>query len=224
MNGVHDFGGAHGYGPICWSESEPVFHEEWERKVCAIVMGVWFTGAWCADEARSSIENMGQVAYLQASYFAKWLHFLEDLLVQKGLVTAEELAAGRVLTSGTSGKPGLSKLKVEDCWPFFQAGGSIAMLAEIPARFKVGDKVRARNMHPKHHTRLPRYVRGKVGTVVMDHGSFGFSDTRAQGLGNRPQQLYAVRFEGEDLWGPTAERRDAIHLDLYEEYLEPVTP
>jgi nitrile hydratase beta subunit len=223
MNGVHDFGGTHGHGPIRWSENEPVFQDEWERKVCAVVMGVWFTGAWCADEARSSIENMNQSDYLKASYFEKWLHFLEDLIIKKGLVTASEVGAGKVLTSATKGKEGLAKLKVEDCWPFFVAGGSIAMPAQIPARFKVADRVRAKNFHPKHHTRLPRYTRGKLGTVVIDHGSFGFADTRAQGLGNRPQQLYSVRFEAEELWGESAGQREAIYLDLYEDYLDPVT-
>ncbi|HSV53073.1 MAG TPA: nitrile hydratase subunit beta [Burkholderiaceae bacterium] len=222
MNGVHDFGGTHGHGPIRWSESEPVFHEDWERKVCAVVMGVWFTGAWCADEARSSMENMNQSEYLGSPYYARWLHFLEDLIVKKGLVTAQEVEAGRVLTSGATGQAGIAKLTVEDCWAFFTAGGSIAMAAELPARFEVGDSVRAKNFHPKHHTRLPRYARGKLGTVVMDHGSFGFSDTRAQGLGDRPQQLYSVRFEAEELWGESAGRREAIHLDLYEEYLDPV--
>jgi nitrile hydratase len=206
-----------------WSESEPVFHEEWERRVCAVVMGVWFTGAWCADEARSSIENMNQSNYLKATYFEKWLHFLTDLIVKKGLVTSDELAAGKVLTSGTEGKAGLSKLKVEDCWPFFVAGGSIAMPAEIPARFNVGDLVRTKNVHPKHHTRLPRYARGKLGKIVIDHGSFGFADTRAQGLGDRPQQLYAVRFEAAELWGESAGHREAVHLDLYDDYLDPVT-
>jgi nitrile hydratase len=223
MNGVHDFGGSHGHGPIRWSESEPVFREDWESKVCAVVMGVWFTGAWCADEARSSMENMNQADYLGAPYYAKWLHFLEDLIVKKGLVTAQEVAAGKVITSGAQGKPGLAKLKVEDCWSLFKAGGSIAMPAEIPARFKVGDRVRAKNMHPKHHTRLPRYARGKVGVIVMNHGSFGFADTRAQRLGDRPQQLYAVRFEAAELWGESAGRREAIHLDLYDDYLELVT-
>lgn len=224
MNGVHDYGGTHGHGPIEWTETEPVFHQAWEAKACAVVMGVWFTGAWCADEARASMENMNQADYLSTPYYGKWLHFLEDLVVQKGLVTAQELAAGKVLTSGTAGQAGLTKLKVEDCWAFFKAGGSIAMPAEVPARFQVGDTVRAKNFHPRHHTRLPRYARGKLGTVVKSHGSFGFSDTRAQGLGDRPQQLYAVRFEGEALWGESAGQREAVHLDLYDDYLEPVVP
>ncbi len=95
------------------------------------------------------------------------------------------------------------------------------MAAPEAPRFKIGDAVVARNINPLYHTRVPRYARGKRGTVVALHGGFAFADTRAQGLGDNPQHLYSVRFEGAELWGPDAEPREAVYLDMYDSYLDP---
>ena len=89
------------------------------------------------------------------------------------------------------------------------------------ARFKAGDRVRARNIHPAGHTRLPRYARGREGVVERVHGVFVFPDTNAMGKGEQPQPLYSVRFEGRELWGGGAPARDALYLDLWDAYLEP---
>ena len=96
--------------------------------------------------------------------------------------------------------------------------------AEVPQRFRVGDAVTARNIHPRHHTRLPRYARGRRGEIVRDHGVFVFPDSNAQGKGERPQHLYAVRFSARELWGPEAAESDNLFLDLFEDYLEPAAP
>jgi nitrile hydratase subunit beta len=92
--------------------------------------------------------------------------------------------------------------------------------APAKARFKVGQRVRARNINPEGHTRLPRYARGKAGTVIRDHGIFVFPDTNAHFLGEQPQHLYSVRFAALDLWGDHASPRDSIHLDMWDSYLE----
>ena len=85
--------------------------------------------------------------------------------------------------------------------------------------FKTGQRVRARNINPAGHTRLPRYARGKQGTVVRDHGVFVFPDTNAHFNGENPQHVYSVRFEARELWGADAVSRDAVYIDLWEDYL-----
>lgn len=220
MNSIADMGGMHGFGSvISEGENEPIFHEDWERRVCAVNMAVWFGGAWCADETRNMMESMAPAHYLSSSYYEHWLHFMETLLVKKGVVTADELVAGRLISSG-KGSSLIKQVSKDDCWPAFRAGGSIAMPTEEIQRFSVGDQVIGKNINPQHHTRIPRYVRGRKGVITACQGSFGFADTRAQGLGDHPQYLYTVRFEGFELWGPDAGPRDAVYMDLYDSYLE----
>jgi nitrile hydratase len=217
MNSIADMGGMHGFGAVVPERGEPVFHQDWERRVCGLAMTIAF---WTFDEGRFSIESMPPGAYLETSYYEHWLYAAETLLVRKGVLTPQELEAGR--PSSPTSVPASSKpMRKEQCWPAFRAGGSIAMPTDRAARFRVGDAVVARNLHPAGHTRLPRYARGHRGTVVACRGSFGFADTRAHGLGDHPQHLYTVRFEGRELWGEDGGARDAIHLDLYESYLEP---
>lgn len=223
MDSIADMGGMHGHGPVRAEADEPVFHEDWERRVCCVNMAIWFGGAWSADETRFSMESMDPAHYLSSSYFEHWLHFMEDLLVKKGVVTAEELASGKLISSGV-GSSLISKVAPGTSVPAFRVGGSIAMPTDRPVRFSEGQRVVARNIHPATHTRLPRYVRGKVGTVLRNLGSFGFADTRAHGLGDLPQHAYAVRFEGAVLWGPDAGPRDCVILDMYDDYLDPAIP
>jgi nitrile hydratase len=79
----------------------------------------------------------------------------------------------------------------------------------------------ARNINPVGHTRLPRYIRGRLGIVQGNHGGFVFADTRAHGLGDQPQHVYSVRFEARELWGPEAGPNDAVYIDLWDSYIEP---
>jgi nitrile hydratase len=106
--------------------------------------------------------------------------------------------------------------------PGLIATGASARLPDAAApKFAVGDEVRALNVNPATHTRLPRYVRGKVGTVEADRGVFCFNDTNAHGQGHKPQHVYGVRFKASDLWGPGASPHDTLYLDLFEDYVEP---
>jgi nitrile hydratase len=93
--------------------------------------------------------------------------------------------------------------------------------ADVPPRFKPGDRVLTRNIHPLGHTRLPRYARGRLGVIDRDHGVFVFPDTRALGLGKKPQHVYSVRFPAQELWGPAASTRDGLYIDLWDDYLDP---
>jgi nitrile hydratase len=104
--------------------------------------------------------------------------------------------------------------------PAMRAPGVVRTLAR-PARFAVGAPVRARNVHPAGHTRLPRYVRGRQGVVERVHPACIFPDTHAHGGNEDPQHLYTVRFAAVELWGPEAEPATSVRLDLFEPYLEP---
>lgn len=220
MNGIHDMGGMHGFGPVIREDNEPIFHAEWERRVHAASLAFILSGAWNVDEHRFSIERIEPAQYLKESYYERWLHGVENLLLKKKIVTKAELESGRLMTSG-KGADAVTPVTKAQVVPFFEHGGSIEMAVNVAPRFKVGDAVIVRNINPHHHTRVPRYARGKRGTVTALHGSFGFADTRAQALGDDPQHLYTVRFEGAELWGPDTEPREAVYLNMYESYLEP---
>jgi nitrile hydratase len=183
-------------------------------------MALWFGGAWIADEIRHSIETMKPGCYLEISYYEKWMYFMENLLVQKEIVTWDEIHAGQLITSG-EGSELVSKILSEECWPLFLRGGSTALdPIGLPA-FEAGDKVRCKMINPPGHTRLPRYARGRLGTIIAYHGSFDFSDTRAEGEIGNSQHLYGVCFNGAELWGADGDAHDHVYLDLFESYLEP---
>lgn len=100
-------------------------------------------------------------------------------------------------------------------------GASARVAAKVAPRFRVGDRIRVRNLNPATHTRLPRYVRGCVGVIEIDHGVFAFPDTHAHGLGEKPQHCYSVRFTARELWGPAASERDSLVADLFDDYMDP---
>ena len=103
MNGAHDLGGMDGFGAVEAEPNEPVFHAEWERRVFAMTVAMGFYGAWNIDMSRHARERADPAEYLRSSYYEKWLSGLETLLVEKGLVTAEELAARRAELEGRAG-------------------------------------------------------------------------------------------------------------------------
>jgi nitrile hydratase len=105
--------------------------------------------------------------------------------------------------------------------PLLAAGRVARRDAAATPRFQVGQRVRTRNINPTDHTRLPRYARGKLGTVERDHGVFVFPDTNAHFLGEKPQHVYSVRFSARELWGEQAKPQDALYIDLWDDYLEP---
>jgi nitrile hydratase beta subunit len=218
MNGAHDMGGVHGFGPVDPEPNEPVFHAEWERRAFAITVAMGATGEWNIDMSRFSRENRSPGDYLAKSYYELWLAGLEQLLAGRGLVTADEIAAGRSVHPGKSVK---RILAANDVDRVLSRGTAVAREPTAPARFKPGEEVRARNIHPATHTRLPRYVRGHLGVIERIHGCHVFPDRNALGEGENPQWLYAVRFESRELWGGQADPQLKISVDAWEPYLEP---
>ena len=217
MNGAHDLGGMHGFGPVAPEKDEPVFHAEWERHAFGITLATGALGKWNIDTSRFARERMDPAAYLSTSYYEHWLHGLEILLVEKGLVTAEELAA---LDAKTPAPEGLAAVPPERMAEIIRRGGS-AKRGDAPARYAVGQTVVARNLNPTGHTRIPRYVRGRRGVVAVDHGVFVFPDANAHGRGEQPQHCYSIRFTARELWGPDAPEADCVHVDLWDEHLDP---
>ena len=218
MNGIHDMGGMHGFGPVQAEKDEPVFHEPWEGRTHALnrALGAW--KKWNIDTGRFGIEQIPPAEYLRMSYYEKWFTRNVELLVKTGLVSRAELESGRP-------EPG-SALRT----PPLRAGGVAAIALDrgiassvepaVTPLFAIGDPVRAKNIQPVGHTRLPRYARGKTGEIHLDHGVYAFPDTSAHGLGENRQHVYSVRFAARELWGDEAPARDSVHIDLWDEYLE----
>ena len=218
MNGVHDMGGMHGMGPIQHEQNEPAFHEPWEGRVYAITRALRAGGGrQNLDNSRFQLEQLPPAEYLRMSYYEKWLARLLNMVVNLGVVTRDELESGKAAAGAPKATPGVPASMV----PAIVARRNSARrdVAAAP-RFKVGQSVRARNINPTSHTRLPRYARGKRGVVHLDHGVFVFPDSNAQFLGEKPQHVYSVRFAARELWGPEASARDFIYLDMWDDYLE----
>lgn len=219
MNGAQDMGGVMGFGPVVPEANEPVFHGEWERRVLAMTVAMGPVGGWSADAGRFARENVPPVDYLSRSYYEIWYFGLLRLLLDKGLVTPPEMAAGHAIGSA---KPVNRVLGAADIAPMLAKGRPTERPIAAAAQFSIGSRVRARNMHPTGHTRLPRYVRGHVGVVTLLHGAHVFPDTSAAGTGEAPQWLYTVRFDGAELWGEAADPTVTVSVDAWESYLEPV--
>jgi nitrile hydratase subunit beta len=219
MNGAHDMGGVHGFGPVEPEPNEPAFHATWERRAFAITVAMGATGEWNIDMSRSARENRSPADYLSKSYYELWLAGLEALLAERRLVSAEEVAAGRALGSP---RPVQRVLAAGDVDRVLSQGTAVARVPTAPARFRPSDRVRAKNLHPGAHTRLPRYVRGHVGTIERVHGCHVFPDSNAAGAGENPQWLYAVGFDGRELWGPQGDPKLKVSVDAWESYLDPV--
>jgi len=217
MNGIHDMGGMHGFGKVEAENNEPVFHAPWEGRCLALNRAMGYTGIWTIDQTRAGIEELPPEIYLSSSYYKKWALRLENLVVERGLAGADELAAGHALRPGQTLK---RKLNAADV-PNTLTRGSFARPAPAPARFKPGDRVRTKNVHPATHTRLPRYARGHTGVVEALRGCHVFPDTAALGKGDDPQWLYTVLFEGRELWGESAEPSLKVSIEAFEPYLEP---
>jgi nitrile hydratase len=218
MNGVHDMGGMHGMGAIEEEKNEPVFHQAWEGRVFALrrAAGAW--GQWNIDFARYEVELVPAADYLRMGYYERQFAAFPEMLAKRGLLTRAEIESGTPVRDSPKKVPPLT---VEKVAVLVARGVPTSRDVAAQARFQVGENVRARNMNPVSHTRLPRYARGKFGTIHRDHGVFVFPDTNAHFLGEKAQHVYSVRFAARELWGQEARPQDSVYLDLWDDYLEP---
>ncbi len=216
MDGAQDMGGMQGYGPVVQEPDEPLFHAEWERRAFALTLAMGRPGGWTIDMSRYARENRSPQDYLGKSYYELWLAGLERLMKERELIGEDEIEAGQMLHPP---KP-VTPLKAADVAPMLRLGGPADRKAANPALHRVGDRVRARITGSATHTRLPRYVRGHVGTIERVNGAHVFPDTNALGEGENPQWLYTVAFDSRDLWGQDGDASISIAVDAFEPYLE----
>jgi nitrile hydratase subunit beta len=217
MDGVHDMGGMDGFGKIEPEPNEPPFHAQWEGRVLAMQRSMGYAGAWHIDHSRFAQERLVPTTYLTASYYQRWQLAMEKNVVEHGYATLEELKTGHALQPG---KP-LKRKLTSDVVGAGLARSSFYRQQQGPQRFKPGDRVRTRNIHPITHTRLPRYARDKLGVVERCHGCHMYPDSVAVDRGDDPQWLYTVAFTSHELWGPDADPTLTISIEAFEPYLDP---
>jgi nitrile hydratase len=202
-----DLGGQSVREPIVPEPEGELFHAPWEPRVMALVVAMGPTGMSNIDMNRAARETLPN--YRELSYYEIWLAALEKLALEKDVLSDSPPAPKLVL-------------RADLVAPVIRQGSPFARAPTAPARYALGDRVRTITAQPDHHTRLPAYARGKVGTVERMHGAHVFPDTNAHGLGESPQWLYTVAFEETELWGARQPRqRSIISVDAFEPYLEP---
>jgi nitrile hydratase len=213
-----DLGGRRGYGPVVPEPEGELWHASWEPRALALTLAAGALGHWNIDTSRATREALPD--YARLSYYEIWIHALDRLLRERGLLDRPAGASERVLHAA-------------DVAAVLARGSPTARDTAGPPRFAVGDRIRTWAGEVPHHTRLPRYARGKLGTIVHHHGAHVFADAHASGRGEMPQHLYTVAFEGRELWGgrgTPAEQAEAarlsVSIDAWEPYLqpEPVNP
>lgn len=213
-----DLGGSVGHGPIEHEPESVVFHHGWEAKALALTLAAGAPGGWNIDMSRAARETLPD--YADLTYYEIWTAALERLVVDHGLVTVAELATGRADGPGDDSKRVLRAAQVAEA---MRRGGPSERTIDAPARFAVGDRVRTRSGSVDHHTRLPAYVAGHVGTIERLHGAHVFPDTNSRGLGEQPEWLYTVVFDAADLWDD-ARPGQRVSVDAWESYLTAVEP
>ncbi|KIC44674.1 nitrile hydratase [Ruegeria sp. ANG-S4] len=225
MTRVHDMGGRFGDGPVQpGSEDAPVFAEDWQARALAVTLAAGFLGQWNIDTSRHARERLSPKDYARFSYFEKWISALADLLVEKGILTQDDL---RGVPDDQKHRLAAQALKPEKVAAALAKGGPADRPSNITARFEVGQAVRtlrptANRLVVGGHTRLPDYAAGAVGRVLRLHGSHVLPDSNAHGLGEAPEPLYAVAFPSSELWADPEHPDDEVVLDLWQSYLEPV--
>jgi nitrile hydratase len=217
MNGVHDMGGQQGMGPVRYEKNEPVFHARWEGRIYAMTRSMRAWRKWSLDTDRHALELMPPVDYLRMSYYERWVGRLEQQVVKYGLVTREEMESGKAAPGSAKATPALT-LETSSRW--LNRGIASRQDPGVPPLFELGQRVRARNINPTGHTRLPRYARGKSGIVTRDHGVYVFPDTNAHFQGEKRQHVYSVQFSARELWGESVSPRDSVYIDMWDNYLE----
>ena len=202
MDGMHDLGGKQGFGPVRYTQNARAFHAPWEVRVNSLYAFAVRLDIFNMDEYRHAIERMEPRHYLTASYYERSLTSLATLLVEKGVVTHEELEArarGRFPLAAPSA-PGRTNVAARE-------------------QFQAGDRVRVRTDHVPGHVRMPGYIRGKTGVVVSESPAYPFPDAHAHGVEAQDEPTYDVRFTSEELWPGSAEPA-SIYAAVFQSYLE----
>jgi nitrile hydratase subunit beta len=210
-----DLGGTAGHGRVMPEPEGELFHAPWEPQVLSLALAMGGAGEWNIDMSRSARETLPN--YADLGYYAIWFEALQKLLIERGLVSEDEIELGRALHPP---RPVSRILRAPDVARLLAKGSSTSRPPAAPAAFALGEQVRMRSSAVPHHTRLPGYARGKIGRIERIHGVHVFPDTNAQGLGEQPQWLYTIAFEARELWGEDACEGLSVRIDAWEPYLE----
>ena len=211
-------------GALHHQAEPPQYHHAWEPRVMAMALATGALGQWTIDHSRHQRESIPQSDYLAWPYYRIWFEALCALLQQRQLVTEGECRAAAPQALHPLSARALPVGRVDAA---LQAGSPTERVPTAPARFGVGDRVRVRVMAAGGHTRAPRYVQGRVGTIEALHGAHLFPDRRVA-LGplppfdEQPEWLYTVVFDGQTLWGDAGEPHLQVSVDAFEPYLERV--
>ncbi len=223
MDGIHDLGGKHGFGAVSPELNEPVFHEDWEARVFALVLQLGGN----LDRSRHAIERIDPISYLADTYYGRWLGGLETRLVEDGALSQSEITErARKLGADVNDRVAARPRDTGDQSSEKETSTVGFATAQRPLktspRFEPGDQVRTKSASVEGHTRMPAYVRGYIGEVIGVHGGWVYPDSHAHGKGEEPECLYTVRFTTETLWGEAGEKNVELSIDLFDSYLEQV--
>ncbi|WP_299150343.1 nitrile hydratase subunit beta [uncultured Tateyamaria sp.] len=223
MSRVHDMGGRFGDGAVVPEPEGEIFHADWHPRALAVTVACGTLGLWNIDVSRHARESLAPMDYARFSYYEKWMAALADLLVERGALSADELAQGKALGDSPLAA---KRLKRDAVAAMLAKGGPADRPSTVPARFVPGDTVQIRALAenvtvPGGHTRLPGYAAGAKGTIVRMHGSHVLPDSNAHRLGEAPEPLYAVAVRAVDIWAHPEHPQDEVILDLWDSYLAP---
>lgn len=221
MDGVHDLGGREGFTSIeVESGDAENFPRSWHGRVFGMNNCLFRSGiTHNVDYFRHAIERMEPVGYLTHGYYGRWLAAIETMLIERGVLGKSEIDA-RCPGVGSAARPAAQPAQFDYALHSYGARRE----TQQPPQFAPGDRVVTKLHGQPGHTRLPAYVRGKIGEVVAVHGGWVYPDRNAHGGGDAAEYLYTVEFTAAGLWGPTAEAEDdAVCIDLFEPYLGAAT-
>ena len=217
MDGIHDLGGRHGFGPIDVNEPEEPFHAAWEGRVWGLVRSLTRLPGWSIDWFRHCRELIEPVDYLSRPYYDQWAQSYAAMLVSSGAATVAEIVNGK----SRGPLPGLRAPTAPDKVPELKVRAvRFDRESNAAPAFALGATVRAKRDGRRGHTRLPAYARGRRGVIEAYHGAHVLPDASAQGE-ERAEPLYPVVFDAAELWPEAAGRRERVFLDLWQSYLEP---
>ena len=214
MDGIHDMGGMHGFGPVD-TTAVASGREGWEARLQVVA---WLSGGL----SRGAIEALSPDRYLDATYHERWLVAAEDQLLGRGVVERDALDAWqRAFSEDPTARPP----RTEDETILARVEAMLFVTPTLaPAQdssFAVGDRVRVKRMRPERHHRCPRYVRGALGTIEKVPGNDAVPELPPSEA--RSETVYTVRFSSIDLWGDRSDRDEPPYdllIDLLQSYLE----
>jgi nitrile hydratase beta subunit len=216
-------GGLEGLGPV--NVEKRVFVKPWEAQLFGVHVAMMGTRIWAWPDLRVLAEAMNPLDYFKYRYYIKWLGGMTAFLVERGYIDQEELDKRTqfFLEHSDAALPDVGNDKITDrVVDYLWTGDDLYRDVAVAPVFQVGDKVKVRDMPSSAHTRIPGYLRNKVGVVETVYpGAYLYWDKGPTDGINTPQATYNVRFDTCAIWPDIPDRGDTLYNDFFEAYLEP---